>query len=49
MRRAPVPSLVYMSSALPALGKHSTRHLRCKAHVMHADDQQPRHCKVCRV
>ncbi len=26
--RGPVPSLVNMSSALPALGKHSTRHLR---------------------
>ena len=25
--RLPVPSLLYMSSALPALGKHSTRHL----------------------
>lgn len=25
--RAPVPSLVYMSSALPAFGKHTTRHL----------------------
>lgn len=25
--RSPVPSLVYMSSALPAFGKHSTRHL----------------------
>jgi hypothetical protein len=30
-RRGPVPSLVYMSSALPALGKHSTRHLRASA------------------
>ncbi len=30
-RRGPVPSLVYMSSALPALGKHSTRHLRAPA------------------
>lgn len=26
--RGPVPSFVYMSSALPALGKHSTRHLQ---------------------
>ena len=30
--RLPVPSLLYMSSALPALGKHSTRHL----HILHS-------------
>ena len=35
MRRAPVPSLVYMSSALPAFGKHSTRHLHAQAHRLH--------------
>lgn len=34
---APVPSLVYMSSALPAFGKHSTRHLKHRVESICAD------------
>lgn len=41
LRLVPVPSLVYMSSALPALWKHSTRHL----HAMHRRRSESAPCK----